>query len=313
MNKLWTLARFAYMNAGDDESLRIGFQTPPNPVNPADHWILSRLAEIIPKVCQLIEAYDFSGAANLLYHFTWDELCDWYVEFSKIPLRLQREDSRMQSARHTLLFSLSCILRLLNPFIPFITEHLYALGLGASNGLHTLRLDPLKDLNFDAKKAQDFSRVIGLITMVRSLKGDHGLEPLAPVEIFVLNRHSCVLPLVSELKPAIESLIKGKIAGVNANQAPEGFWWRTSDGTLDAFVRPLRQATDMGSERARLLKEIEKIDQEIQVLKERLDNPNFRQRAPKEVVLEHMERMGLLNKKKESALEHLSLFKGDGK
>lgn len=305
MNKIWNLARFAFMNAGTTERVKHCFTEPPAALNPADHWILSRLDGVAKKTSDLLDAYDFSGAANLLYHFTWDELCDWYVELSKIPLRGGEGDEKAESARHTLLFTLSCTLKLLHPFIPFITEHLYALGVGDLNGFEGAGFPDPSAISFDENKAEDFAKVIGLIGRVRTLRGEHGLGPAEPLEVFALSRNAPLLKLASELKPSIESLARCKLVGLDERLAPEGLWWRTSDGTLDVFARPLRQAADIAAEKARLLKEVQKIEGEIKVLKARLDNQGFREHAPALVISEHLERMELLAKKRDSALEHI--------
>jgi valyl-tRNA synthetase len=114
-----------------------------------------------------------------------------------------------------------------------------------------------------------------------------------------------MLQLMSELKPSIESLARCKLIGLDERLGPEGLWWRTSDGTLDVFARPLRQAADIEAEKARLLKEVQKIEGEIKVLKARLDNQGFREHAPALVISEHLERMESLSKKRDSALEHI--------
>lgn len=308
MNKIWNLARFSFMNAGTPEEVKHCFTEPPIPRNPADHWVLSRLKDVTKNTSDLLDAYDFSGTANLLYRFTWDELCDWYVEFSKIPLRGAKEDDKAESARHTLLFALSCVLKMLHPFVPFITEHLYALGSGDSNGFESTRFPDASAILFDEKKAMDFEKAIGIIRSVRTLRGEHGLGPTEPLEVFARTQNSRLISLISELKPSIESLARCKLVGLDERLTPEGIWWRTSDGTLDVFVRPSKQAADIEAEKARLLKEVQKIEGEIKVLQARLDNQGFREHAHESVISEHIERMNTLTKKRYSAMEHIGML-----
>ncbi len=180
VNKIWNATRFVLLNLKDYEPVDLSPEALPLP----SRWILSRLQRTIETVRDRLEAYEFDQAALTLYHFFWHEFCDWYVEASKLYLR--EEDSRRKETQNVLLRVLDASLRLLHPFMPFVTEELWQALPGTGEALMVAsypRVDP-RFLSPESEKAMQLLQEV--IVAVRNIRADYRLHPTQRIPVVVL-------------------------------------------------------------------------------------------------------------------------------
>ena len=273
--KLWNACRFAEMNGvWEGHATQI---TPPAPKATANRWIIGETAKALAEVNEALDNFRFDQAADALYKFVWGKVCDWYVEFAK-PLF---DGDHAAETRETMAWVLDQSMILLHPFMPFITEELWATtGTRAKLLVHT-DWPAFGDLT-DAEAAAEMSFVTGLIDEIRSARA----QVHVPVGL------KCDL-VATELSPAAraawtrnEALIRrmARIESFSEGHAPKGSIAIAMDGA--AFALPLAGLIDITEEKARLQKALDKLTKEINGLKGRLDNPNFVKSAPEDVIIE---------------------------
>ncbi|MFZ9199338.1 MAG: valine--tRNA ligase [Paracoccaceae bacterium] len=273
--KLWNACRFAEMNGVWEGHAT--HATPPNPKATANRWIIGETAKALAEVNAALDDFRFDQAADALYKFVWGKVCDWYVEFAK-PLF---DGEHAAETRATMAWVLDQSMILLHPFMPFITEELWATtGSRAKLLVHTdwPAYAGLTDKDAEA----EMSFVTGLIDEIRSARA----QVHVPVGL------KCDL-VATELSPAAraawernEALIRrmARVEGFSEGPAPKGSIALAMDGA--AFALPLAGLIDIAEEKARLSKALEKLSKEIGGLKGRLDNPNFVKSAPEDVIIE---------------------------
>ena len=273
--KLWNACRFAEMNGVWE-----GHATQsaaPKPQATANKWIIGETAKALAEVNEALENFRFDQAADALYKFVWGKVCDWYVEFAK-PLF---DGTHAAETRQTMAWVLDQSMILLHPFMPFITEELWATtGTRAKLLVHT-DWPAYPDLT-DTAAQTEMTFVTGLIDEIRSARA----QVHVPVGL------KCDL-VATELSPAAregwdrnEALIRrmARVEGFSEGPAPKGSIAIAMEGA--AFALPLEGLIDIAEEKARLAKGLEKLKKEIGGLKGRLDNPNFVKSAPEDVILE---------------------------
>ncbi|MEW6347746.1 MAG: valine--tRNA ligase [Thermodesulfobacteriota bacterium] len=283
MNKIWNAARFALPHlVGQSGSLspedldRLGLP---------ERWILSRLNRTIEAVEQAILGYDFNEGAQALYRFTWHEFCDWYLEQAKIPLG--GDDA--ETARRTRLVLkqvLDSLMRLLHPFIPFITEEIASKIPGCGDTIMKGPF-PVHDASqVDPKAEQDMDTLIGIITSVRNIRAEMDLPPSKKLPVVVLpstpHEHELVdshqeiivvLARVSELS-LFDPGAKPKLPRMSAAAVV---------GEMRLFV-PLEGVIDPEAEIARLEKELAKIDKDLTAAQKKLSDEHFMSKANPEAI-----------------------------
>jgi len=279
--KLWNAARFIEFNGAG----RVAGFIPKSAREVLNRWIVHETAKASRAITDAIAEYRFNDAAAEAYRFVWNVYCDWYVELSK-PLLIGPDGPAKDETRATAAWALDEILKLLHPFMPFITEELWAVAPGpAREGLLTLAGWPQLEGLSDDKAEAEIGWVIDLITAVRSLRAEMNLNAQIPL----------VLAGVSaETKARAEhwgEFIK-RLARVSeissAASAPQGSVQLLVRGEVAAL--PLKGVIDLAAERARLDKELAKADSDIQRVDAKLSNENFVARAPEEVVEEEKEK-----------------------
>ena len=276
-NKLWNAVRFALLNgAHTQEALPVGTLTVP------DRWILSRLSAVTAEVNTLFEAFEFGKICDLLYHFAWDEVCDWYLELAKVPLT--SADPRVaETTRRVLGFVLDQLLRLLHPVIPFVTEELWT----ALTGEDSIMVASWPTFSFSDPAAEaEISSVMRLVTEVRRFRSDQGLRPaqrvaarLAGIEATPLAAHEDQIRSLLRLDP------------------PAGTFTPSASLPAEAITVELdvTGAIDVAAERRRLEKDLAAARSEADQATRKLDNPSFTTKAPPEVVAKTRQRLESAN------------------
>jgi valyl-tRNA synthetase len=301
-NKVWNASRFALMNIS-------GYSPDAECAEPelADRWILSRLNRSVKGVIEALEGYRFNEAASTLYQFIWHELCDWYLELIKD--RLYGEDPlKKQRAQRTLLLVLEESLRLLHPVMPFITEEIYQ-HLPEHGESIMLSPYPAVDSGRDDTAAEEeMELVMDAITMIRNIRGEMNIPPGKGLQPLIRARDKKTLKRLNANLDYLLSLSRSDRieTGLELKRPPASA--TSVSERMEVFV-PLKDLIDMDEERARLLKNLKKTQEELSVVNRKLANESFVERAPAAVVeKEKKKRDDLLVKERkiEEGLEALS-------
>ncbi len=289
-NKLWNATRYVLMTT---EAKDTGLTSAEVELSLADRWIIGKLQEVEQQAVQHIQNYRFDLLAQALYEFTWNEYCDWYLEFSK-PLLQEATEVQQRGTRRTLVRVLEVLLRLLHPIMPFITEELWqkVAPLAGKSG-PTIMLQPYPQAQLDKIDATVLTEVEWLkqfILGVRRIRAEMDISPGKPLPILLQNGtsedqrkvqdHENILCRLARL----ESL-QWLEADVNAPQSAIALV-----GDLRILI-PLAGLIDKDAELKRLDKEMEKLRKMLQGLTTKLENPNFTSRAPKEIIEREQQRV----------------------
>jgi valyl-tRNA synthetase len=283
--KLWNASRFAEING----CARVkGYDPAANEIT-LNRWIVTEAARAARDISAAIDAYRFNDAANSAYRFVWNIFCDWYVELTK-PL-LQGEDGPAKiETRACTAFVLDQIYALLHPFMPFITEELWAIkGLEgeARDGLLALSLWPRLTELEDAEAEAEVGWIVELISEVRSLRAEMNLGG-AEIALVVVGADKPAQARAAHWEDTLKRL--ARLTEVSfADAAPKSSAQLLVRGVLVAL--PLEEVIDLAAEAKRLDKEIEKLDGEAKKLDAKLANPGFLAKAEEEVIDEHRERL----------------------
>ena len=283
-NKIWNAAKFVLMNC---ESLT---EAPASPVlSLVDRWIYDRLQHTITTVRTHLDNYRFDLASTAAYEFIWNEYCDWYLELTK-PI-LYGDDSsaeQKQQTQHTLLAVLETWLRLLHPFMPFITEEIWQtlpsfIQTDPNRNSIMLQTYPIVDANaVDANAQTSVSLIQQLIIAVRSIRSEMNIAPSKAIHLLLDKETEAQHAIINENETLIKRLAKLDSITWLAGSTPPPAATALADN-VELFI-PLAGLIDVAAETARLEKEITKLNQEIIRGEKKLQNQGFVAKAPAEVV-----------------------------
>jgi valyl-tRNA synthetase len=289
-NKLWNAARFVLMNVGE---FNVAPGTKLSPATDAEHWIVSRLDATVREVDAQFAAYRFDLAAQALYEFTWNDYCDWFLEFSKPAL--QGEDAAAAaSTRHTLLHVLERLLRLLHPLIPFITEEIWqsvAPKAGVSGDTISTQAWPeAGEVAFDTNAAADTEWLKQVVSAIRRVRGENNISPASSIRVLLDEGSAQDDARLRKFAGALAFLAKAsEVRGLGEGESP-AFSAPVAIGAM-ALSIPLEGLVDLQQEIARLDKEIKRLGAEVDKANAKLGNANFVANAPAEVVAQEKERI----------------------
>jgi valyl-tRNA synthetase len=307
-NKLWNATRFVLMNLGDFRPSAEFVKT--DSLALADRWILARLNRTVEGTIEALAQFQFAEAASTLYQFLWHEFCDWYIELSKGAL-YGSDPAAQQRTRSVLVFSLDQILRLLHPFMPFITEEIWQ-KLPIIRPVDSIMIAPYPRPDrrlADAQAEAEMAPVITAIEGIRTIRGENNLSPAAKLTAYILSasartretlerwRHY-LMPLGGLSAVAIEAP-GAKPAQAAVFVAPPG------SPEMEIFV-PLAGIIDLDEERSRLAKEIARVDADLEGVARKFENPNFAAKAPAEVVGKERQRAEELKIRRAKLQENLN-------
>ncbi|MEN3950425.1 valine--tRNA ligase [Iodidimonas sp. SYSU 1G8] len=282
--KLWNAYRYCGMN----DALAVGGFEPSGATQPVNRWLAAKVAATTAAVTEALEAYRFNEAAGALYQFVWGDFCDWYLEFTK-PLLGGADEAVKAETRGMTAWAMEQILRLLHPFMPFITEYLWR---QTHDDLLILADWPAPRTDLvDAASSREIEGVIDLITRVRVVRTEMNVPPGARIAVAVQQSETAafatLLDETAVLQPVIARLARIERVDTVA-EFPQGtVQIAIGDSTLGLL---LAGVIDVAAEKARLLKEIDKASKEVASLDGRLNNPGFVAKAPEAVVIEQRER-----------------------
>ena len=285
--KLWNASRFAELNG----CARVAGFDPAAAREPLNRWILGEAAKAAAETAFAIEAYRFNDAANAVYRFVWSVFCDWHLELAKPVLQGPADPAARAETQATIAHVLDTIYALVHPFMPFLTEELWAIkGEAGPRREGPLALGPWPTQGFEVDEAveAEIGWVVDLIAEIRSVKSEMGVPPstLTPL-VLVAPSHR------AETGARAWSESIRRLARVSSIERAEA----APPGSLELVVRgeavalPLAGVVDLGAERARLDKEIARVRQEIAKVEAKLGNPDFVARAPEDIIAEHEDRL----------------------
>jgi len=282
VNKLWNASRFVLMNLEAGETAP-SYDAAALPL--PSRWILERLNAAVIEVDAAFAAFRFDVAARTVYHFLWDEFCDWYLEIAKAYLA---NPLQAPATRRVLLDTLETALRLLHPLMPFVTEEIWQ-RLPREGGTLSITVAafPVAKPDAPAGTSVEMDQLIALVTAIRTIRASYEVEPRRPIDVKI------AAPSGRELIEGHASLIRA-LGRVQKLEIAPGF--AKAKGTIVQPVGafevhiPMVGLFDVAAETARLAKERAKIAAELEGLRKKLRNPQFVERAKAEVVAECRER-----------------------
>ena len=276
INKLWNATRFVLMNVE-------GFNIKPIEevkLASADKWIISKLENCIREVTTNLNKYELGVASDIAMDFVWDNFCDWYIELSK-PALYGDDEGRKQDVLSVLCFVLENALKLLHPFIPFVTEEIYGNLPQTEGSIMTASFPCYNSKMAYKKEAKSFEGVMEIIKAVRVMKKEAECPPSKKVELFLVTASK---RLIQANKDSIMKLSGASALNfVESATAVDGKTVSAVTEIAEIYV-PLGELVDLEKEKARLTAEIERIDGEIQRAQGKLSNPNFVGKAPQKLV-----------------------------
>jgi len=299
-NKLWNASRFVFMNLeGYQGTCQLDEHTEKSI---ADQWILSRLNNTTQEVNIALENFKFNDASLAVYKFIWNEYCDWYIEFAKS--RLQEEGPEKIAAQNVLVHVLEAALKLLHPFMPFITEEIWQKLPKSGDSIMVSAFPEFDVANSNAEVEEAMGKVMEVITGVRNIRGEMNLNPGLKLNALIKTRHADLEATLNKHSGFICELARvGQITIGPDIEKPE-VSASSVLGEMDLII-PLEGMMDFGEERSRIEKELKKIEKDLIFLDKKLSNPNFVKKAPAEVIEKDEKRKTTLSEKQAKLEIHL--------
>ena len=280
-NKIWNASRFAMMNMEGMEHKDIDLT---GEKSVADTWILTRLNETIEQVTNLAERYEFGEVGRLLYNFIWDDFCDWYIEMAKLPLYGEDEQAKAMT-RSVLAYVLDNTMRLLHPFMPFITEEIWQ-NLPTEGESITIAAWPAVNAELsDNKKADSMKLLMDVIRSVRTIRAEVQTPMSKKVPMTISAKDETTLSVLEENAAYVERFCNPETLTIGLHiEAPEKSMSAVVSGA-ELFM-PLEGLIDIEEELKRLQKELDKWAKEVKLVQGKLSNERFVSKAPEAVVAE---------------------------
>ena len=286
-NKLWNATKFVLINKTSNNNYSLN-ESDETSLELCDKWILSKLNQVNIKVAALLKEYKLGESAKLLYEFTWNDFCDWYVEFAKQRFN-NKETKNRQISEKVLIKVLNDILVMIHPFMPHITEELWhVLQLKPDNALLSLQKWPIHENKFvDNKLDNSFQQLFEIIRLIRNLRAELGLKPSEKGPVYLISDNDELIDFLKTLVDDIQTLTKSsevfifKTNAVDKKEFAKSFSGIISD--LEVYL-PFQDFVNIDALKERLTKDLTKVTIELENLNKRLSNKNFVDKAPKDIV-----------------------------
>ncbi len=304
-NKIWNASRFALMNL---EGVTFEDIDISGELSTADRWILHRFNETAREITRLIDAYEFGETGRQLYNFIWDDLCDWYIEFAKLSLYGEDADAKRKT-QSVLAYVLDHTLRLIHPFMPFISEEIWQ-HLPHHGESITLAEWPKYDPSLEAPDAlQEMSLLVDVIRSVRNIRAEVNVPMSKKIELFIKPASAELLDILNQNGHYIRRFCNTSQYEASLQSAvPEKAM--TSVVTGAELYLPLAGLIDISQEIARLEKEVEHLTKEVERVEKKLANEGFVAKAPAKVIEEERAKMDDYSEKRDKVLARIGELKG---
>ena len=298
-NKIWNASRFVLMNTEEQDC---GFAGGEMTLSLADRWILGQFQSTVKAVRQAMDSYRFDMAANHLYEFTWNQFCDWYLELTK-PVLHKGTDPQQRGTRHTLVTVLEALLRLMHPVMPFITETIWQrVKVLAGIDADTIMLQPYpayQPEQVDATAMADLEWVKQFIVAIRNIRAEMDIAPSKPLEVLLVNSSDSDQRRLADNENFLLNM--AKLASITLAEGELPPTVTQLVGSMEVRI-PMAGLIDKDAELARLGKQLEKTEQELQRVSGKLANEGFVAKAPEAVIAKERAKQAEL----EATLEKLN-------
>ncbi|HBV22283.1 MAG TPA: valine--tRNA ligase [Jeotgalicoccus sp.] len=285
INKIWNASRFALMNIGEDFTLEDIDLTGDKSL--ADKWILTRLNDTIADVTRLSEDYEFGEVGRSLYNFIWDDFCDWYIEMAKVPMT-DGSDEEKAMTRSVLLYTLDKILKMLHPFMPFVTDEIYQ-TINKKTSIVVSEWPTVDEsLNFDDASA-DMELLVNIIKSVRTTRNEVNTPLSKPIDIKLEVKDETKRAAVERNKHYIERFTNPEHLTIAA-AIEKGDDDKTDVVKGATVILPLAGLINKEEEIARLEKELSRLQGELKRVEGKLNNEKFVSNAPEQIVEEERQK-----------------------
>ncbi|WP_066194443.1 valine--tRNA ligase [Gracilibacillus timonensis] len=279
INKIWNASRFALMNMEGLTHEQIDIT---GKKSVADQWILTRLNETIEQVTRHVDKYDFGEAGRYLYNFIWDDFCDWYIEMAKLPLYGEDEDAK-RTTRSILAYVLDATMRMLHPFMPFVTEEIWQQLPHQGESIVLASWPTVDDSLSNKESAEVMKKLVAIIRSVRNTRAEVDTPMSKEIPILIQANDTANQEQLEANKSYLERFC-------NPSELTIGTSLDIPDKVMSAVVTgaeiflPLEGLIDIDKELARLRAEHEKLNQEVARVEKKLANQGFVSKAPAQVV-----------------------------
>lgn len=280
-NKIWNASRFAMMNM---EGMKFEDIDLSGEKSVADAWILTRLNETIDQVTKQAEKYEFGEVGRSLYNFIWDDFCDWYIEMAKLPLHGEDEAAKKMT-RSVLAYVLDNTMRLLHPFMPFITEEIWQSLPHEGESITIAAWPTVNESLTDSKKASSMKLLSDIIRSVRTIRAEVQTPMSKKVPLYISAKDAETLAVLEENARYLEKFCNPEPLVIGQGIEAPGQCMSSVVSGAELFL-PLEGLIDVAAETARLEKELEKWAKEVKLVTGKLSNERFVSKAPEAVVAE---------------------------
>lgn len=293
-NKIWNATRFALLNLGDYDPNRFADRTADGPDGAdfelPERWILSRAQRVADDVHKALEEYRIADAAQIIYHYIWNEVCDWYIELAKARLGKDGTPAAQENrwkVQGALVTALDVAMRLLHPFMPFITEEIWQKLPKPDTAPQSIviTLYPIPDVRFqDEASEQSMDLVQRVVTAIRSVRAERNIPSISRNAVILTVADDYKKTILEGYKAIVAEQAKCREVTVRRLGEPPGQPVALAmAGDVEVMVL-LESEADAGAEKAKLDKERGKLQKDVEFYKKRLSNPTFVDKAPPEVI-----------------------------
>jgi valyl-tRNA synthetase len=305
-NKIWNASRFTLTHLqGYDPGKPAGEAQ----LTPADQWILSRVNKTVAQVREGLDAYKFNEAASAVYQFLWHEFCDWYIELIKPALYQDQDPGRKWLAQNVLARVLDTSLRLLHPFMPFITEEIWQNLPGSEGSIMMAEFPRSRENEIYPREEARMELIMQVIGAIRNLRSEMGIPPGKKAEVILYSPKKETLRFLEENRMYVENLARTEKPGFQSGgQRPKGSATAIVE-EVEVFL-PLKGWINLDEEEKRLQKELDRVFEDLSRAQRKLQNQDFVSRARPEAVEKEKEKAGALAAREAKLKESLERVKG---
>ena len=279
-NKLWNASRFVFMNLTEDKIDEIKALSN---LKTEDKWILSRINHEAGEITRNLEKFELAIAIQKIYEFIWNEYCDWYIEFVK-PRLYSEDNEDKNTVRYVLTSVMRDMLKLLHPFMPFITEEIWGHMIGTNERLISSKWPEINDERIYNKEEEQIRLVMDIVRSIRNIKAEMDVPPSKKISVYFIPGNATIQHLIEEGKSYFKSLtnVESMFFSTNKESLGDNMASSVIDG-VEIFI-PLADLIDYDKELERLGKEKERLDNEIKRASGKINNKSFVDKAPEQVV-----------------------------
>lgn len=293
VNKVWNASRFTLMNLEDYDPAA---QEDTLPLTTVERWIISRLQQVIQEICEALNTYNFDRAAHLIYQFTWHEFCDWYLELIKPALHETAEPALRRHTQRVLVEALNAILRLLHPFMPFVTEEIWHKLPGCQGSIMVAPFPQSREELIQPDAEAEMGLVMAVITAIRNLRSEMNVPQASRITVQIFSPQPRSLEILHVQRQSLEMLARiGELKIQAAGQPPRAAAKAVVD-EVEIYL-PLTGVIDFSEEDRRLAKEMEKLSKDLALAQKKLANEDFLAKAPEDVVEREKEKVNAWSEK----------------